>query len=237
MKYEFLRQNERAHRRTINDAIAVFEAELDLKLGHGFAPDITAKIQVDGLRLPSRDVVGLVRCAFTSTTRDHSFVVPLATSSTFLAKREHGAKRESFDIFQLNDAEIYSSGDLRLKNGAKLRAVEVVPARLPYELTDLERRIIKFAVDKTGEFDRCYRNPFASLPVHLSVGLPEVRVLDYSSFAKNDDRPRLKVAGLKEIQADFLEANDDIKSISRQKISDALAKAGLLVPIRRPKVG
>ena len=236
MKYEILRQSERSHRRTINDAIAVFEEEFNLTSGLTGAPDITAKVEVGSLRLLSRDVVGLVYCVFVNKATEQAFVVPLATSSTFLAKREHALERESFNIFQLNDAEIYSNGDVRLKKGVKLRAIEVMPAKLPYKLSDLDHRIIKFAVDRTGQFDRCYRNPFASLPAHLSLGLPEIQELDYSSFAENGDRPRLKIAALKEIQADFLKANDDIKSISRQKISDALSKAGLLIPIRRPKV-
>lgn len=237
MEYEILRQTERARRRTIHDAIAVFEEELDLKSGYAFASGITAKVKVGGLRLPSRDIVGLVDCVFTNTAMERSFVVPLATSSKFLAKTECEQERRSFSIFRLDDAKISSTGDLCLADGMKVRAVEVVPARLPYSLTELERRIIRFTVSQTDEIDRCYPDLFGSLPHNLSRELPIIRVLDFSSFAENGDRPRLKISALKQIQANFLKANPDIKSLSQQKISDALSKAGLYIPIRRPKIG
>lgn len=235
MKYEFLRQRERRHRRTINDAIAVFEEELHVKAENAFASGFTAKVQVSNLGLPWSDTVSVVSCIFTNAAMERSFVVPIATSSTFRAAPERVTEHQSFDIFQLNDAEIFSSGDLRLTDGMRLRAVEVVPTPLPYNPTDLERRIISFTVRKTGEIDRCYPSLFASLPPDLSEGLPDIRMLDYSTFAESKDRPRLKIPALKVIRADFLKENDDIKSLSLQKVSDALTKAGLFIPIRRRK--
>jgi hypothetical protein len=79
--------------------------------------------------------------------------VSLATAAKFTAKSqvEKGARR--FNIFELDGAQAGNDGIVRLSNGIVLRAVEVIPAKLPLEPSKLDWRIIHHVIEiaKAGD--------------------------------------------------------------------------------------
>src|SRR5258708_5336843 len=109
--YEVLDQ-ESPHRLTVAHAIEAFE-------NVGFAANDTANIRVGGLRLPSGQVVGLISALFPSLVHGKIFVVSLATSNRFQARREGSSELAQFDIFELDEARFSKAGELVLANGAK----------------------------------------------------------------------------------------------------------------------
>jgi hypothetical protein len=228
LQYQSLDQEGHPHLLTIAHAIKTLESV-------GFATDDTAKIRTGGLRLPSGEVVGLISALFSSLKHDKIFIVSLATSRCFQARHEARSELAQFDIFELDEAVFSWAGDVVLANGAKLRAVEVLPAQLPYDFSDLERRIVQFTISMMGATDRCYRYFGSGLPPQYQDIAPRIRALDFETFTERGNRPKLKTPPLKVIQGNFLDANPDLKSLSRQTISNTLSKIGLHQPTRRPK--
>jgi hypothetical protein len=72
-----LREEERNRRFTVQDAIDV------LPKSAGFGDDDFAEIRVDGIRLPSGEVVGLPNVVFSSDALGTTLVVSLPTSAQF----------------------------------------------------------------------------------------------------------------------------------------------------------
>jgi hypothetical protein len=87
-----LREEERNHRFTVQDAIDV------LSKGAGFGDDDFAEIRVGGLRLPSGEEVGLPNVFFSSDALGQVLVVSLPTSTRFKAKRQGEAEARLFSI-------------------------------------------------------------------------------------------------------------------------------------------
>jgi hypothetical protein len=228
LQYERLKEEERPQRLTVAHAIDALESV-------GFAADDTAEIRIGGLRLPSGEVTGLISAFFSSLIHDKTFIVSLATSGNFQAKHQASSEFAQFDIFELDKALFSGAGDVVLANGTKLRAVEVLPTQLPYDFSDLERRIVQFTISMMDATDRCYRYFGNGLPLKYQKIAPYLRALDCETFNERGNRPKLKIPPLKVILGNFLDANPDVESLSRQKISDALSKIGLHQPTRRPK--
>jgi hypothetical protein len=228
LQYERLKEEERPQRLTVAHAIDALESV-------GFAADDTAEVRIGGLRLSSGEVTGLISAFFSSLSHDKTFIVSLATSGNFQAKYEASSEFAQFDILELDKALFSGAGDVMLANGAKLRAVEVLPTQLPYDFSDLERRIVQFTISMMGATDRCYRYFANGLPPQYQGFAPDLRALDCETFTERGNRPKLKIPPLKVILGNFLDANPDVKSLSRQTISDALSKIGLHQPTRRPK--
>jgi len=229
LKETRLKEGERSQRRTIQDALEVLRKEAN------FADNDQAKIRVLPMGLPSGDVVSLVDIVFAATGHDAAFVASLPTSASFQSKRPGRSEFDQLDITHLNDATIDAAGNVLLSNGTQLRAVEVIPALLPYELTDLDYRILHATISKMGAEDRCYRSLRYGLEPHHQRATPDIRFIDFGSFSATDGRPQLKIPLLKEIEAEFSDRYPDAKVPSARKIADTLRMAGLRLPRRRPR--
>lgn len=224
---ELLRDKERNHRFTVADAIDV------LSTSAGFGDDDDAEIRVGGMSLPSHDMVGLVNVFFDSCALGKTLVVSLATSAEFRAKHQNEADERTFSIFELDGAKVDNNGIVRLSDGVVLRAVEVVPAKLPLKPSDLDWRIVHYVISIAGAEDRCYR----SLREHAKprcLGLPEemipdIRFIDCSALAG------IELPSLRYLAQQIAKKDSTLKRLSRQQIADTLRKFGMRIPVSRPR--
>src|SRR5882672_8912779 len=103
-----LREEQRNRRFTVSDAIDV------LAKSAGFGDDDFAEIRIGGMRLPSRELVGLPNVFFRSDALGKTLVVSLATSAQFKAKRQGAVDARLFSIFELDGAKVGNNGSVRL---------------------------------------------------------------------------------------------------------------------------
>jgi hypothetical protein len=218
-RYRRLRENARTLRRTIADAIEV------LRQDARFKDTDRARIQVGGLRLPSQETVGLVDVLFDSLD-EKTFIVSLPTSGEFRAKRPGQPKAAIFDIFELDHAMVDGNCAIQLRDGTVVRAVEVVPALLPYIVTETDFSIVHQTIELVGAKDETrYR-----LPADLKLSADG---LDCGKLPGLQDRIPL----LKQIKAHIEDHEPSLKGISEQQISDSLQKFGMRIPKKRPRQG
>jgi hypothetical protein len=219
-QYKRLREKGRTLRRTIADAIEV------LRQDARFKDTDRARIQVGRLRLPSQETVGLVDVLFDSLD-ERTFIVSLPTSGEFRAKRPGHSKADIFDIFELDDAIVDGNYAIQLRDGAVVRAVEVVPALLPHIVTETDLSIVHQTIELVGAKDETrYRFP-ADLKLLPADGL------DCGTLPSLQDRIPL----LKQIKAHIEDHEPSLKGISEQQISDSLQKFGMRIPKKRPRQG
>lgn len=210
-----LQEKERMGRRSIADAI-------DVASRFGEAPDPIGRVQIRPLRLPSGEQTNLVAVAFPELR----YVVSLPTSARFKARTMTHSTREG-DIRLLSDATVYSVGTVTvvLRNGERLRAVEVVPSRLPYEPSTLDLRILRHVLALTGA-DYCYRSIRDDVPQEYRDMVPDLRKIDFARVRG------IRVPGLKVIKG-YIEDEDPASTVSLQKLSNVLAAFGVRRPRRR----
>ena len=135
-------------------------------------------------------------------------------------------QRQTFEIALLEGSEVYSDGSVLLKDGRRLRAVEVEPTRL-HRPSALDERILWHVIALTESW-HCYRSIREGLPEDLQRQIPDLHALDYSRV-RTIQSPLLKVV------RGYIEQNDPQLRFSNQKIADALARCGVRVPRRRPR--
>ena len=104
-------------------------------------------------------------------------LISLPTAARFRAKLRSAAWHD-FDIFRLNGAAVDSGGTVRLADGTLLRAVEVIPANLPNEPSELAWRIVRYAVELAGAQVRCYRHLADGLPLLLREKILNTRIFE-----------------------------------------------------------
>jgi hypothetical protein len=176
-------EKDRSSRRTIADAIEVLRQACD------FNSQDRAEIRVGPLRLSSGDVVGLVDARF--PVRDNVFIVSLPTSSQFSAICHRASQRDCFEIFRL-DGRL--QGNVVLKDGATLGAVEVIPTRVLFDPTELDWRIVQLAVAMIGAENLCYRSLRAGVPQPQQDMVPGLRRLDCSKLYGSGLPPLKQIA-------------------------------------------
>jgi hypothetical protein len=108
-----------------------------------------------------------------------------------------------------------------------LRAVEVLPTRLPLELSKLDKRILEHVIAMTGA-DYCYRSIREDLPAEFQDIIPDIGGIDYSRVRQ------IRCPRLKQIQG-YIVVHEPEPRVSLQKIADALAGCGVRRPRRRPR--
>jgi hypothetical protein len=216
-QYARLEEERRTKRRTVADALDVARRVL------GLEHPPRGRMKVGLLGLPCGNWTGLVDVIFP----DLECIVSLPTSARFRALSGTSSEHQDFEISRLDGAEVDADGSVRLANGTRLRAVEVVPTRMPYKPSQLDERILRHVISLTRA-SHCYRSIREGLPEHLQDQVPDLRALDYSRV-RTIQAPRLKV-----IQG-YIEDNDPECKPSIQKIADALAAFGVRVPRSRPR--
>ncbi|MBR1295113.1 hypothetical protein [Bradyrhizobium ottawaense] len=199
--FEWLQPNECKNRRSIADAV-------------NHLPDgaWTGEIRVGGIRLPTGEIVGLV--AVFSENATSGVALPGATK--FQARRHGSEELEEFDVFRLDGATVDDSCTVELVDGTRLRAVEVVPALLPYNVTDLDWRILHHTIALMKAEQECYTYPIRFAQPSDALDCSKLPAL------------RGKVPPRKEILRYIAKQEPALKLPSRQKIDDTLHKFGML---------
>lgn len=216
-RYKCLQEDQRNKRRGVADVIEVL-------LRHGaFDHVLSAQIRVGRLRLPSEDIVGLVGVFAESAAEKTTFIVTLPSSKQFRAKRQGSPEIETFDIFRLHEATVDGNGAVELANGARLRAVEVKPALLPYTVTDLDFRILHRTIEFIEAEQECY-----TYPIHFER---PAAALDCSTLAALRGRIPL----LKELEGYIADEDPGLQIPSEQQIANTLRKFGMRIPSTRSR--
>lgn len=183
-------------RTTIADAIDV------LQVNTRFGDSDNATIRVGGIRLPSGQAAGLVCVTFKGQSGSEAFIVRLRSANYFQAFEQGVQGKRVFEIELLDGATVDGRGNTVLSNGRRIRAVEVIPELLPYELTDLDLRIVHLTISMIGAEDRCYRSLRSGVPEAHQEALPDHRFLDFSTFLPTGGWPPPKIPLLKQIKGE-----------------------------------
>jgi hypothetical protein len=245
-----LEEHRRAKRRTVADALEVVHEKL------GVYETTRAEIKIHHLQLPSGECTALVAVLFP----DLGCHVSLPTSARFRGFSERSSQNQLFEISRLDRAKVDSDGSVRLVDGTSLRAVEVIPSHLPYELSKLEKLILWYVILLTRSL-YCFRSIHEDLPEQLqqqvsgfhldwsrvrTIRVPALKVI--KGFIEDHHRQH-DVLGLADPAGQahqarnrHLESHADAPGdrnpqlkVSSQKIADTLAKCGVRVAIRRPR--
>jgi hypothetical protein len=211
-RYERLSEDKRASRRAIVDAVAVLEEEA------AFGPDDIATIQVGRLPLPSGEVVGIVQLIFDLPCSERSYVVSLPSSKHFYSRYSNAAAQE---IELLHQAVVNGRAGVVLATGASLRSVELVPACLPLEPTELDYRIVYATIAFLGEWQTVCRN-LRDEP-NLQDVIDQVPHLQFMDLLR---LPKLPIPSLDSIAA-YLRQIGVHPVPSKEKIATALLKFGM----------
>lgn len=229
--YEILDLAGMRERRTVADALAILEAEA------GFGEEDKAETRVGLVPLRPGQNVGLVQVVFDVPCSVKSYSVPLPSAEFFYAYSAE-RRRERYPIPLLDRGIVDARGVIALANRQTIRSVEIEPARLPLDPTDLDWRIVHVAVeccrtDKSDRFserevdNRCYRPLRKALrpeDAALAYMVPDERWLDCSALTN------LWVPCLDSIAAYWAEVYPHECPPSMQKIANTLADFRMRFP-------
>jgi hypothetical protein len=218
--YELLGEREWKKRRTVADAIEVLHREV------GFEGDDRAQIRLGPMRLPSGGIVSLAGIFFESAVHQKTFIVWLPTAVKFRAVSQGQSIID--DIGRLEEATLDDAGNVDLCDGPRMRAVEIIPARLPYKLSDLDCIILSLTISKIRAQDQCSYSTEGLFSEHPDDD-PSIGFIDCSKLAG------LGVPELKVIKGYIEDREPRLKSLSEQTISNALRKFGMRIPVARPR--
>ena len=205
---------------SVADAIATLSDEA------GFHSGDQARIACGGLRLPSGEIITLTVLLFERGNR-HVYSVSLRSSKTCRARYRSDFLK--FDTAELADAMVDVYGEVTLADGRVIRAVQPIPEKLPYEITDLDWQIVHQTISCAKAEDRCYLHLPNSANPDSSTTARELNLLNYTALRSLGRIPYLKV-----IQGELLNSPNG-KLVSEQKISDTLNKFGIRHKRARPR--
>jgi hypothetical protein len=185
-RYVTLAEGSKHNRRSVADAIELLAAHAD------FRANSLATIRTLQLPVSARKPLFQLCVTFENLSSNVTSLVWLPTSSCFKAQALGPRRTDKFATADLNGATVDFTGNVSLPTGAQLRAVEVVPATLPYELSDLEWRILKCTVRYMKIEDVVVRTFGEELDVDVQATLPVIRRIDFQRL-KGFEVPPLKV--------------------------------------------
>jgi hypothetical protein len=220
--YEVLGEREWKMRRTVADAIEVLRKDV------GFEGDDRAQIQLGQLRLPSREIVFLVGIFFESAIHKKTFIVWLPTAVQFRAILTDQSVLDQFNIERLERATLDDAGNVELYDGTRMRAVDIIPAPLPYKPSGLDWAIIRLAISKLNAQDECSYSTEGLFSEHPDRN-PYIGFVDCSKLTG------LRIPGLKVLKGYIEDQEPTLKSLSKQAIANALRKFGMRIPVARPR--
>ena len=220
--FQHRRSADRNQRRTVSDAINALAQEA------GFGSADIAQIRVGILQLPSRETVGLTNVSFCNSATGEPFVVWLATAAEFWAKREGEADARRSRILELDGAKVDNNNIVRLSGGTVLRAVEVIPAKLPLKPSELDWRIVHHVISIVKAEDQCYR----ALREHAKQTCSDVpaEMIFEDKFIDCSALGGLELPSLKHLAWQIGLTDPSLKNLSHQKIADALYDFGMRIP-------
>lgn len=222
--YQRLAEDDRMRRRTIADALEV------LRDRAGFSDGDRATIHVGRLRLPSSQIVEHTQVLFDTADGAKAYIVSLPASEQFKAICPERSKRICLGADRLNGAVADSSGEVMLPDRTSLRAVEIIPAWLPYNPSELDWRIVHHTISIIGAEAQCYRHLRHGLPLpHCDIIL-DIKAIDCGTLTGLDLPP------LKAIASEIAARDWTLKKLSQHQIADTLRKFGIRIPTSRPRV-
>jgi hypothetical protein len=219
-EYKVLGEGESIKRRTVADAIEVLHKRV------GFEGHDRAQIRLGPMRLPSGDIVSLIGIFFESAVHQKTFVVWLPTAVKFRAILQGQSVINQFDIDRLQEATLDDAGNVKLRDDTSMRAVEIIPARLPYKLSRSDCTIISITILTLNARETCAYSTGGLFSEHPDDD-PTSGFIDCAKLAG------LKVPELKVIKGHI--EKRELATLSEQKISDTLRKFGMRIPVVRPR--
>lgn len=219
LQYVTLAEGNKHNRRSLADAIDLLITHADFKPGH------LAEICTGRLPLYAAEPLIQLCIQFRNPAESVTFLVWLPTSVRFKATSLDQSTADNLGTAKLNDATVDFSGNVVLATGEQLRAVEIIPSILPYDLSDLEWRILECTIKCMKIEDVVVRTWGEELDSEVQATLPEIHGIDFQRL-KGFEVPPLKVL------QDFI-TKQGIKRVSLEKISNTLSKCGMRAVTRR----
>jgi hypothetical protein len=165
--------------RSIADAIEA------LRKAQRLPEDSFVEIRTCPLPLATAEPPFIVLVVSRASSLEHIWYVALPSSCAFKGRQLVGEATATFAISLLDRATVEKDGIVTLSDGTCLRAVNVIPATLPWELTKLEKRIVYWTIKFIGQEAEAtcflYGRP-----------TPTLEGLDYAQLPKLDV-PKLEV--------------------------------------------
>ncbi len=215
--YVRLAEPDRTKRRTAMDALEVLRKQAD------FQDNDTAQFHIRLLRLPSGEKVGLVDIHSHDPKSDTIHCVSLPTSTHFNAIPDGFPVSRRCEVSRLNRAKIDGMGRIELEDRSKMRALEVEPALLPVEPSDLDWRIVHLTLEFIDAKD-CYRSLREGISPEDYYLVPNEHFIDMARLSGLALPPLRKIA-------DFIAGK--YREVSGQQIANSLRKFGIRHPQAR----
>lgn len=162
----------------------------------------------------------------------NEYVVFLPPANQFEARSPNSEKKGLLDTCELDGATVHANGNITLKNGQTVWAVEICRSTKVKIPTVLEEQITCFALSKLPYFNQRFcRSRWSTLPPHIQRTLPEDHWLDWGLVIDHSLHGLLKFPPLKTIRYDF---NKEYSlHVSLETIRQALVRSGIWQPKRR----
>ena len=215
---------------------------------HGLSEGAQIVVHVGRMNMNAGKHLHLVVLDYKPSLFDESIFIPLQSGNTFRAIDNLTGQRDEYAVELLNGGMVSHNAVVTLQDGTTLRAVEILPVRLPYEFTPMDEKIIHAGIAAAkieGAVYRSFRQGLSEEDAKrtMVVGdeffefiefgefIEDFKFIDFGKLAQVEKRP----LRLKHIQREFINLFPTAEIPSEQKVSDTLASAGFWKPKRRPK--
>jgi hypothetical protein len=171
------------------------------------------EIRTSSLPAKTADAPSIVLVVCRATPSEDAWGVALPTSYEFTARSLGKDTAETFEISLLDRAKVDEDGAVELSDGTRLQAVNVVPAALPRELTELQKRVVCWTIKFIGAEKECFRSPD-----------PDGEWLDewfYYGALHGLEAPKLEAI------VQYIAENDPTLKVTRQTIANAFLITGV----------
>lgn len=205
--------NGRRSMRSVADAL-----EALLKDGH-LVDGSLLELRTSPLPSQTDEAPSLVFVVCHADPSKKSWGVALPTSWEFTGRSLQTGTPGTFEISCLDQAKIDEDGTVTLSDGTRLKAVEVIPASLPWQLTELQKRIVYWTIKFTESEGDFYR---------YGPPTPDLTWLDYAAL-RDVEVPKLEAI------VQFVADNEPTLKINRQTVANALGACGMRVPRQQSK--
>lgn len=220
-KYVTLAEGNKHNRRSIADTVELLADHADFRAGD------TATLHARPLLVYRSQSLVQLCIQFNNLTEETTFVVWLPCSARFKAAPVEQSVTCNFDTARLDNAAVGFDCRVQLATGELLRAVEIIPSALPFEMSDMEWQILICVIKHLKLMDLAIRTFGEELDPKIQANLPEIRGVDFQRLVGHEVPP-LKV--LQQILVD-----GGVGHVSLEKISNTLDKCGMRpVTPRRP---
>ena len=176
-----------------------------------------AQIRALPFGLPSGEITFIILVISQDCRKEPAWGVALPSCTHFSAKQDDGQTIE-IEASLLDKAWVDPIGVARLQDGRNLRALNVIPTPLPWELTALQKRIVYWTLKFIKAEDACYGPPMPGLEYETAT--PGLEYLHYNRLYG------LKLEKLEAI-AHYIAQQDPDLGASRQTVANALRACGI----------